>query len=123
MQLIQAFIRNDRLQDVQIALEAAGIVSYTVSATIGSGERHPGDANDRNSLRQHLRFEVAAPDWQASQIVNVIRKAAAHDAEAEGIILVLPISRAVKIRTGVEGDAALGQSEREAVVAHLQPPS
>jgi len=109
MQLIQAFIRNERLQDVQTALEAVGVRSYTVSATIGSGARHTGDAEDHNSLRQNLKFEVAVGDWQESQVVNVIRKAAGNDAEAEGIILVLPISRAVKIRSGVEGEAHSGR--------------
>lgn len=107
MKLIQGIIRNDRLKDVQRALEKIGVTVYTLSATIGSGERHRGDADDRGSLRPHLRLEIAVPDSLEDHVIAAIRSAADVGESAEGVIFVLPLQRAVKIRTGQEGNPAI----------------
>ena len=107
MKLVQGIIRNDRLADVQKALESIGVTVYTLSATIGSGERHRGDAGDLSSLRPHLRLEVAIPDSLEEKIVETVREAAGHGESAEGVIFVLDLKRAIKIRTGQEGNPAI----------------
>ena len=119
MKLIQGIIRNDRLNDVQRALEAIGVTVYTLSATIGSGQRHKGDADDRGSLRPHLRLEVAVPDSFEEKIVRTLREAAGRGDSAEGVIFVLPLQRAIKIRTGEEGSPAIMPENYELTEADL----
>ena len=103
MKMVVAMIENDKLQQAQSKLEGIGITGYTVSATIGAGETSSGDG--RQGMRQHLRIEVATPDMWADSVVDALRSAAG--AGASGVIFVYTLDRAVKIRTGDEGEGFL----------------
>ena len=69
MKLVQAFIRNGRLADVRAGHEAVGITVYTLTATLGSGERHKADSVS-GGLRQHLCLEIAIPDQLEETVVG-----------------------------------------------------
>ena len=108
MKMVMAFIRNDRLRSAQEALGKIGITAYTVSATIGVGE-HGRQASQEGQpeLLQHLRIEVAVRDHWEDQVVEALIRAGRSGEQSQGIILVYDIARAVKIRTGEEGDNIL----------------
>ncbi len=101
MKMVMAIVRNDRLASIQESLRDAGITAYTVSATIGMGE------HDREQPRQHLKIEVAIQDMWENTAVEALRKGASTGEPAEGMIFVYPLDRALKIRTGEEGEGIL----------------
>jgi nitrogen regulatory protein PII len=101
-------IRNERLQQVQEALLKARIRGFTVSATLGMGES-PATAGPtgRPALVQHLKVEAALPDLWVSQAVEILRQAATTGKPGDGVIFVYDLDRAVKIRSGEEGEEIL----------------
>ncbi len=101
MKMVMAMIENDKLQQAQSRLEDMGITGYTISATIGAGE-HSGKSF-AVGMRQHLKIEVATPDMWVDSVVDALRSAAG----ASGVIFVYTLDRAVKIRTGDEGEGFL----------------
>ena len=103
MKIVVAMIENDKLKQAQSNFEEIGITGYTVSATIGAGE-HSGASSDVG-MRQHLKIEVATPDMWVDPVVDALRSAAG--AGASGVIFVYTLDRAVKIRTGEEGERFL----------------
>ncbi len=103
MKMVVAMIENDRLKQAQSRLEDMGITGYTISATIGAGE-HSGKSF-AVGMRQHLKIEVATPDMWVDSVVDALRSAAG--AGASGVIFVYTLDRAVKIRTGDEGEGFL----------------
>ena len=106
MKMVMAFIRNDRLRSAQEALGEIGITAYTISATLGVGE-HGGQSSRQPELLQHLRIEIAVLDQWEDQVVEALIRAGRSGEQSQGIILVYDIARAVKIRTGEEGDNIL----------------
>ena len=106
MKMITAIIRHDRLKALQEALERIGTTRYTLSATLGSGERNKAD--EEGGLRQHLRLEIAVQDGQEQEVVSAFRDAGTSGARGEGVIFVSQLQRAIKIRTGEESGTLLG---------------
>jgi nitrogen regulatory protein PII len=54
-----------------------------------------------------LKLEIAVPDEQVDVAVEAIADAAASGRIGDGKIFVAPLDKAVRIRTGEEGDKAL----------------
>ena len=54
-----------------------------------------------------VRLEVIVPDQLEETVVGIIRKAAHTGRKGDGKIYVTSLERAVRIRTGEEGDAAV----------------
>ena len=54
-----------------------------------------------------LKLEIAVPDEQVDAAVEAIADAAASGRIGDGKIFVQPLDKAVRIRTGEEGDKAL----------------
>ena len=101
MKMVMAIVRNDRLSGIQESLRDAGITAYTVSATIGVGE-HGGE-----QPRQHLKIEMAIPDMWENAALRALRRGGSNGESSEGIIFVYTLDRALKIRTGDEGEGIL----------------
>jgi len=53
------------------------------------------------------RVEVMVPDRLEEAVVETIRPAARTGRKGDGKIYVVPLERAVRIRTGEEGEAAV----------------
>ena len=54
-----------------------------------------------------MKFEVAASDSLAPQIIETIQQVASTEAIGDGKIFVFDLAEAVRIRTGESGDTAL----------------
>ena len=108
MKMVMALVRNERLQKVQDALLKAGITGFTISATLGMGElRKSGVPPGRQGMVQHIRVEAAVPDTWTDRAVNILRDASATGHAGDGLIFVYRLDRAVKIRSGQEGEDIL----------------
>ncbi len=114
MKMVMALIRNERLRQVQEALLKTGITGFTISATLGMGElRKLGTPPGREGMVQHIRVEAAVPDSWGDTAVEVLRNASTTGRPGDGIIFVYSLDRAIKIRSGKEGEGILipGASE------------
>ena len=112
MKLILAVIQPFKLDDVRDALTPLGVQGLTVSEVKGFG-RQKGQTEIYRGAEYHVNFlpkvkiEVVVPDTLADQVVEAIIKAANTGKIGDGKIFVLPVERAVRIRTGEMNAEAL----------------
>ena len=109
MKLVMAIIKPFKLDEVRQALTELGLQGMTVTEVKGYGrqkghtEIYRGAEYAVNFLPK-LRIECAVPSEQIDQVVDAITASAKTGQIGDGKILVTPIERAVRIRTG-ETDA------------------
>jgi len=109
MKLITAIIKPFKLEDVRDALVSVGIHGMTITEVKGDGrqkghtEIYRGAEYVVNFLPK-IRLEIAVAEEDADRVVEAISTAAKTGQIGDGKIFVIPIERAVRIRTG-ETDA------------------
>jgi nitrogen regulatory protein P-II 1 len=112
MKLITAILKPSKVDDVKVALQAAGIQGMTVSETRGFG-RQKGHteiyrgAEYRVDFLPKVRVEVLAEDSEVQTIVDTIVEAARTGAVGDGKLWVTPVEQVIRIRTGERGDDAI----------------
>jgi nitrogen regulatory protein P-II 2 len=105
MQLVIAYIRPDRLPAVKQALYSRGLYSMSVSHIEGCGrqkgftESYMGVVMEVNLLKK-VRIEMGISDDLAEAAMQTIAEAARTGKEGDGVIFALPVSRALRVRTG-----------------------
>ena len=112
MKLVVAVIKPFKLDEVRDALTAIGVHGMTVTEVKGYGrqkghmEIYRGAEYAVNFLPK-VRIEVAVPADRTDRVVETITTAAKTGQIGDGKIFVLPIERAVRIRTGETDSDAL----------------
>ena len=112
MQKVEAIIRPMKLDQVKEALEDIGVVGMTVSDVRGYGhqrghtEKYRGNTYVVNLLPK-IKLELVVSDEQADAAVAAIEEAAQTGEIGDGKIFVYPVERAIRIRTGEEGQSAI----------------
>jgi nitrogen regulatory protein P-II 2 len=105
MKLVIAVIKPFKLEEVRDALTGIGVHGMTVTEVKGFGrqkghmEIYRGAEYAVNFLPK-LRIEVAVASEQIEQVLDAIMSSAKTGQIGDGKILVTPIERAVRIRTG-----------------------
>jgi nitrogen regulatory protein P-II 1 len=112
VKLIEAIIRQEKLNAVRAALETSGYFGMTVSEVSGRGRQggltlqwRVGEY--RVDLLPKIKVEVVVLDEDVARILNVITTSARTGEMGDGKLFVLPIENAVRVRTGEEGDNAI----------------
>jgi len=115
MKMIVAIIRPDKLDDVQAALSKVEVYLMTASDVRGCGRQRGYTENYRGNegfirLLSKVKLEIAVNDEYVEPAVKAILAAAKSDTPkiGDGKIFVLPLEECYRIRTGEEGDAAIG---------------
>jgi nitrogen regulatory protein P-II 1 len=112
MKKIEAIIREEKLESVKRILEENGYFGLTVSEVSGRG-RQKGlslqwrAGEYRVDFLPKLKIEVVILDEDVSKISNAIANSARTGEKGDGKIFVLPLDKAVRIRTGEDGDNAI----------------
>src|SRR5579875_3168018 len=112
MKKIEAIIRPIKLDEVKAALDELGIVGMTVTDVRGYGaqrghtERYRGNTYIVNLLPK-LKLEIVVRDDQAENVLEIIQDAAQTGEVGDGKIFVANVERAIRIRTGEDGEIAL----------------
>lgn len=112
MQKIEAIIRPTKLDQVKEALEDIGVVGMTVTDVRGYGhqrghtEKYRGNTYVVNLLPK-IKIELVVPDHVVDAAVAAVEQAAQTGEIGDGKIFVGAVERAIRIRTGEEGDGAL----------------
>ncbi len=109
---IEAVIRQEKLEDVRVALEESGVVGMTVTEVKGRGaqkgillEWRAGEY--RVEFLSKLKIEVVVDEKDSEKIIGVLEKAARTGKAGDGKIFVYPCEEIVRVRTGERGRSAL----------------
>jgi nitrogen regulatory protein P-II 1 len=112
MRLVTAVIKPFKLDDVKQALEAYGITGMTVSEASGYGRQRGHSevyrgAEYKVDFVPKVRVEVVVDDVDATDVMNVILKAAQTGKIGDGKIWTVPVEDVARVRTGEHGLDAL----------------
>ncbi|MFZ5985548.1 MAG: P-II family nitrogen regulator [Bacillota bacterium] len=113
MKMVVAIVRPEALEDVKEALFKAQVYKMTVNHVKGCGqqkgytESYRGNIVNVNLLNK-VRLEIVVNDDFVKPTVDAIINAARTGNIGDGKILVLPVEQCYRIRTGEEGNEAIG---------------
>ena len=113
MKYVIAVIQPDRLDEVLAKLEEKEIHLVTVSNVIGRG-RQKGIAEvyrshkEAGSLLRKTRLEIAVNEVCVQPTIDAIIAGARTGQIGDGKIFVIDLPRCIRIRTGEEGNEAIG---------------
>jgi len=112
VKLIVAIVRPEQLSDVLEALFHADVRGLTISRVQGHGgemehvESYRG-TSVKMALAEKVRLEIAVSNHFVQPTVDAILNAARTGEVGDGKILVLPIERIYRIRTGEQDQDAV----------------
>jgi len=112
MKRVEAYIKPFKISEVQEALVKIGIQGMTLVEVKGFG-RQKGHTELYRGAEYHIDFipkmkiEVAVPDSLVEKVVKTIMEAARTGKIGDGKIMVVPIEKAWRIRTGETGEEIL----------------
>src|SRR3989304_5591336 len=113
MQKIEAIIRPEKLDDVKDALSDAGFHGMNIVHVTGRGVQkgivHMGRGGEAYTVDMlpKVKIEVVVKDGQTDRAGDIICKAAHTGNIGDGKIFVMPVSDAIRVRTGERGEAAV----------------
>jgi len=112
MRKIEMIIKPFKLDEIKEALGEIGIQGMTVSEVKGYGrqkghtEIYRGAEYDVDFVPK-LKIEIVTEATRVDQIVETIRNVANTGKIGDGKIFIIPVERAIRVRTGEEGYDAL----------------
>ena len=112
MKLITGIVKPAKVDDIKVALQAAGIAGMTVSETRGFGRQKGHTEIYRGAeytvdFIPKVRIEVLVEDGEAQSIIDVIVNTASTGSIGDGKLWVTNVEQVIRIRTGERGGDAL----------------
>jgi nitrogen regulatory protein P-II 1 len=115
LKMIEAIIREDKLNDVKDALRAIGIMGMNVSEIRGHGRQGGIVLSGRSGSYQvdllpKIQINIVLSEDNVDTTVKAIVTSARSGATGEagdGLIFILPVDEVVRIRTGERGHDAV----------------
>ena len=114
---VEAYVREDKFEDVKAALNAIGVNGLTVSQVMGCGIQRGYKEIVRGmqvdmQMQPKLKFEivVSSEEWE-KKAVDAIRKSAYTGEVGDGKIFTYEVRSVLKIRTDETGYDAIQATE------------
>ncbi len=112
MQKIEAIIKPFKLDEVKDALNAIGIQGITVSEVKGFGRQKGHTELYRGAeyvvdFLPKIKLEIFVTDDMVAKVLEAVQSAANTGRIGDGKIFVLPVTEAMRIRTGERGEDAI----------------
>lgn len=112
MKEVKAYVKLAVLEDVVSGLNLAGFCCMSIIDVSGLGnfmdpEHWKYSLEFVEKMSKVAKIELVCPDKDAAKVVEIIRTRGCTHQAGDGIVFVIPVERAVKIRTGEEGDHVL----------------
>ncbi len=103
--MIVAIIRPEKLENVKKALEEKGFVAMTVTEVKGRGEQKGITLQFRGrtmevDMLQKVKIEMVVSEESVEEVIETIMESARTGKYGDGRIFVIPVEKAVRIRTG-----------------------
>ncbi len=113
MKLIVAYIQPEKLNDVKQSLYAREVYKVSVTNALGCGQQKGYHETYRGvdievNLLKKVRLEIAVNEDFVQPTIDAIVKGARTGNIGDGKIFILPLERCIRIRTGEEGNDAIG---------------
>ncbi len=113
MKLIIAYIQPEKLNCVKQALFSADIKKMSVTNSLGCGQqggyhKHYRGVEMEVNLLKKVRLEIAVNDEYVEPTIDGIIKGARSDTIGDGKIFILDLPECIRIRTGENGEDAIG---------------
>jgi nitrogen regulatory protein P-II 1 len=105
MKLVKTIIKPERFEFVKKALEDKGIISMTISEVRGRGEQKGISLEYRGGLMTvdmlpKLQIEIVVKEKDLDAVIATLTESARTGKIGDGKIFILPVEKAIKIRTG-----------------------
>jgi nitrogen regulatory protein P-II 1 len=105
MKMVKAIIKPERFEFVKKALEDKGFVSMTITEVRGRGEQKGITLEYRGGLMTvdmlpKIQIEIVVKDKDVDTLITTLTESARTGKFGDGKIFVLPVDRAIRIRTG-----------------------
>ena len=105
MKLIKTIIKPERFEFVKKALEDKGFVSMTITEVRGRGEQKGITLEYRGGLMTvdmlpKIQLEIVIKDKDVDTVITTLSESARTGKFGDGKIFVLPVDKAIRIRTG-----------------------
>ena len=114
MQKVEAIIRPDRLNYVKDALADAGLVGINVTQVTGRGAQRGIEIGGPRGVGSYVvdmlpkvKLEMVVADSDVERSIEIIIESGRTGNIGDGKIFIIPVSDAIRIRTGERGDIAL----------------
>lgn len=112
MKKIEAVIKPFKLDDVKEALSEIGIYGMTVTEVNGYGRQKGHKEIYRGAeyvvdFVPKIKLEIVVSDERAEEAIETVRNAANTGKIGDGKIFVLPVEKALRVRTGETDTDAL----------------
>jgi nitrogen regulatory protein P-II 1 len=112
MKKIEAIIKPFKLDDVKEALFEVGISGITVSEVKGHGRQQGHTELYRGAeyvvdFLPKLKIEIVVKEEEVEKVIDAIINSARTGKIGDGKIFVLPVEKAIRIRTGEEDEEAI----------------
>jgi nitrogen regulatory protein P-II 1 len=101
---VVAFIRRDRLEEVERKLREIGVERINVSKVKGYGEYHDFFASDW--MVEEVRVDIFTRADDVDRVVAAIMNGAHTGLPGDGVIAVIPVEKFYLIRTRAEATPA-----------------
>lgn len=107
MKLIKAYIRLDMFEKVHRALKKKGYTSMTVIEAEGMGSYSDPESR-HGSLKfpalhsKVVKIEMVSEADHVDDILKIIRQNASTGHHGDGVMMVLPVERSIRVRDGEE---------------------
>ena len=113
MKLIVAYLQPDKITDVKQALYAKEVDKISVTNALGCGQQKGYHETYRGvdvevNLLKKVRIEIAVNDEFVQPTIDAIVQGARTGSIGDGKIFIVPLERCVRIRTGEDGNDAIG---------------
>jgi nitrogen regulatory protein P-II 1 len=112
MKMIEAIIREEKLEAVKAELEKHGYFGMTISEVSGRGRQ--GGLTLQWRVGEYkveflpkIKVEVVVLDEDVAKILNAITSVTRTGEIGDGKLFVIPVENAVRVRTGDEGKNAI----------------
>ena len=112
MKKIEAIIKPFKLEDVKDAILKLGVSGMTITEVKGFGRQKGHKEIYRGAeyvvdFLPKTKIEVVVPTERVSRVIDAIKENAYTGQIGDGKIFVLPVEKALRIRTGEEDEDAI----------------
>jgi nitrogen regulatory protein P-II 1 len=112
MKKIEAIIKPFKLEDVKEAVLKLGVSGMTITEVKGFGRQKGHKEIYRGAeyvvdFLPKIKIEVAVPTDLAPRVIETIKENAHTGEIGDGKIFILPLEKAIRIRTGEEDEDVL----------------